>query len=163
MFDPSKFTAQKAKPLPVFLLPEGFVRERRFVQRASRALVRGLHESGVVLLAGSDVGAPHVYPGASLHDELERLAACGLNPLEALRTATTAPAVFLHWEDQLGSIAPGRAADLVLLDGNPLEDIANVRRVHAVITRGMLLDREALDGLLSRPEVEAATEESVGR
>ncbi len=145
--------------LPVDALPEGFVRERRIVHRAATRLVGGLHARGVTILAGSDVGAPHVHPGSSLHDELEALVACGLTPAEALRAATRAPAVTFGLADQLGQIVPGRIADLVLLDADPLEDIGAVRRVHAVFVRGAVLDRQALDGML---EAAASRDEPAG-
>jgi imidazolonepropionase-like amidohydrolase len=64
----------------------------------------------------------------------------GLTPLAALQAATIAPARFFHATDSLGTVAPGQVADLVVLDANPLDDIANTRRIHAVIAHGVLRD-----------------------
>jgi imidazolonepropionase-like amidohydrolase len=73
--------------------------------------------------------------------------AIGLTPREALHTATVAPPRFFGLADQDGTIAPGRRADLVLLDTNPLEGLATLRRPQMVIAGGRVLDRAALDGL----------------
>ncbi|MFD8496634.1 amidohydrolase family protein [Amycolatopsis sp. NPDC059657] len=100
----------------------------------SLRLVGELHRAGVPLLAGTDT----FVPGHSLHDELGLLVRAGLTPLEALRAATVAPARFLGVEDRFGAIAPGMTADLVLLQANPLDDIANTRTVRAVILGGAL-------------------------
>ena len=108
------------------------------------------------MLAGSDSPNPYVYPGFSLHDELGLLVHAGLTPAEALRTATINPARFLGLTDSLGVVATGKVADLVLLDGNPLQDIANTKRIRAVIQDGRWMNRRALDGLLARAKAHAA-------
>ena len=79
----------------------------------------------------------------------------GMTPLAALQTATVNPARYLGREMTLGTIASGKSADLVLLDANPLEDVANVRRIRAVITAGRFLDRGALDQLLAQAKAAA--------
>jgi imidazolonepropionase-like amidohydrolase len=112
-------------------------------------LVGQINRAGVPILAGTDFPNPWVYPGFSLHDELGLLVRAGLTPAEALRTATINPARFLGLTDSLGVVAKGKVADLVLLDGNPLDDIANTKRISAVIQGGRVLDRQALDGLLA--------------
>jgi hypothetical protein len=112
--------------------------------------VAEMRRAGIPILAGSDVGAPLVVPGLSLHDELELLVRdAGLSPLDALRAATLLPARVLGLRD-VGTIAPGQLADLVLLDANPLAEIGAPRRIRAVVAAGRLLDRAALDGLLAR-------------
>ena len=114
-----------------------------------RRLVAALHEEDPsLLLLGSD--APQVFnvPGFSLHHELESIVAAGLSPYEALRTGTVHPAEFLDAEDEFGRIAPGLAADLVLVDGNPLEDVSAMRESAGVMVRGRWLDREELDARL---------------
>ncbi|HXG95491.1 MAG TPA: amidohydrolase family protein [Gemmatimonadales bacterium] len=120
------------------------------------ALVGPMNRAGVPLLAGTDCPNPYVYPGFSLHDELGLLVRAGLTPAEALRTATINPARFLGVTDSLGSVATGKVADLVLLEANPLDDIANTKRIRAVIRGGRLLDRAALNQLLARAETLAA-------
>ena len=101
------------------------------------------------ILAGTDAGVEFSYPGFSLHDELGMLVQAGLSPLDALRAATIEPARFFGREDSAGSIRVGRQADLVLLDRDPLADIAATRAIAAVVLRGRMLDRPALDSLLS--------------
>lgn len=109
------------------------------------AAVHDLQQAGVPLLAGTDVGVlPLLYPGKSLQDELVRLVDCGLTPAQALQTATLNPARLLGRERDLGTVAVGKLADLVVLDANPLADIANVRRVHWVVADGRLYDARAL-------------------
>jgi len=99
-----------------------------------RRIILALHQSGAGLLLGSD--APQVFnvPGFSLHHELKFVVAAGLTPFEALQTGTINAAEFLG--TNTGTVAVGREADLVLLDANPLADIANSRRVHGVMVRG---------------------------
>jgi hypothetical protein len=111
---------------------------------------RLLHKAGVVLLAATDVGIPMLVPGLSLHEELALLVEAGLTPLEALRTATVNPARVLGLADSLGTIEAGKLADLVLLDANPLADIANTRRIRAVVADGRLFRRADLDQLLAK-------------
>lgn len=113
-------------------------------------MLRRMARAGVGMLAGSDASnEPFVYAGASLHDELELLVEAGLSPLQALQAATLNPARYLGATDSLGTVATGRVADLVLLDANPLNDIRNTTRIRAVVLNGRLLDRPALDALLS--------------
>jgi adenine deaminase len=122
------------------------------VYKKNLELVGMMRQSGVELLAGTDVGNPYCMPGFSLHDELALLVQAGLTPAEALQSATLNPARFLGKEADLGGIAPGQIADLVLLDANPLDDIGNTKRINAVVVNGGLLDRVALDRLLSKVE-----------
>jgi imidazolonepropionase-like amidohydrolase len=121
-------------------------------------LVGRLNRAGVQMLAGSDCPNPFVYPGFSLHDELGLLVRSGLTPAEALRTATINPATFLGLTDSLGTVASGKVADLVLLDANPLTDIANTKRIRAVIQGGHLLNRGALDAMLAGARARAAAD-----
>jgi imidazolonepropionase-like amidohydrolase len=110
-------------------------------------IVLALHRGGVTILAGTDAWAVYDFPGSDLHSELWHLVQAGLTPLEALRTATLAPARFLKVADSLGSIVPGKLADLVLLDGNPLDDIRNTERIRGVVADGRYLDLAALEAL----------------
>lgn len=113
-----------------------------------RKLILALHRSGAGLLLGSD--APQVFnvPGFSIHRELALLVAAGLTPFEALQTGTVYPASFLNIEQIVGTVQVGLEADLVLLDANPLEDIANSRRIHGVMRNGQWLSRQDLDRML---------------
>ena len=113
-----------------------------------RALIRELHNAGAGILLGSD--APQVFnvPGFSLHRELELMVAAGLTPYEALRAGTANVAQFLGL--RTGVIETGREADLVMLDSNPLEDIASTRRIHGVMVRGRWYPAAGIDTLLER-------------
>jgi len=95
-----------------------------------------LHRTGVELLAGTDVGFPYIFPGSSLHEELALMVQAGLTPMEALQTATRNPAKYLGLLDSLGTIEKGKIANLVLLEGNPLVDIGNTRRIAVVMLKG---------------------------
>jgi imidazolonepropionase-like amidohydrolase len=116
---------------------------------ASMQDIRAFAAAGVRILAGTDAGSVLIYPGFSLHEELALLVEAGLSPRQALWSATAGPAQFAGMADSVGSIAVGRVADLVLLDGDPLADIANTRRIRAVIQRGRAYGRATLDSLLA--------------
>ncbi len=107
------------------------------------------HRAGVPILASTDASFanPWLFHGFSLLDELDLYVKIGLNPREALYTATVAPPRFFGLTDQDGTLAPGRRADLVLLDANPLENLSTLRRPLAVIVGGRVLDRQALDDM----------------
>jgi imidazolonepropionase-like amidohydrolase len=107
-----------------------------------------MHDAGVPMGAGTDTPIGLSVPGYSLHSELEMLVRAGLSPLEALEAATLRPAGFFGLEGEMGTIEPGRLADLVLLSGNPLEDITQTRSIQAVVTKGRLLGRSDLDALV---------------
>jgi hypothetical protein len=119
-------------------------------------MIGAMHRAGVPFMSGTDT-APGVYivPGFSLHDELANFVEAGFTPMESLQTATSNPARFLGMEASLGSVEPGKIADLVLLDANPLFDIRNTQRIDAVIVNGRLFDRAALDQILMRVEFTA--------
>jgi imidazolonepropionase-like amidohydrolase len=127
--------------------PDDLPLQRRMFQKRLE-IVALLHRRGVPLLAGTDMGLPWVYPGLSLHDELGWLVRAGLTPAEALRTATLNPAIYFGRTADLGTVAAGKLADLVLLDADPLTDIGNTRRVSAVVLNGQLFDRSTIDKLL---------------
>ena len=126
------------------------------LDRATLAAARG---AGVPILASTDASFanPFIFHGYSLHNELDHYVDdLGMTPREALYSATVAPAAVLGLADQNGSIAPGRRADLVILDADPLEGLDVLRRPSAVIANGRVFDREALealrDGLLASAE-----------
>jgi imidazolonepropionase-like amidohydrolase len=94
-------------------------------------------------LAASGAAVKGTMPGISLHTELEMLVRLGLSPREALATATNNYALQFGW-NELGLIAPGRRADVLVVDGDPTVSIWNARRISGLIVDGNLLDREAL-------------------
>jgi hypothetical protein len=108
-----------------------------------------LQRAGVGLLAGTDAPRAFITPGFALHDELALLVDAGLTPLQSLRTATYNAAAFLGALDSLGTVREGMVADLVLLNGDPLVDIRNTRRISAVIANGRVFDSSARAALLS--------------
>jgi hypothetical protein len=103
-----------------------------------------LHRAGVPLLAGTDSPEPYCPPGFSLHLELELLVESGLTPAAALQAATINNARSLKQADNLGSIAPGKLADLVILSADPTADIRNTRKIERVIRSGRVCDPQAL-------------------
>lgn len=137
-------------PAPVL---EGFRQAGDLVDPSSAALrerfgsilsaVGALHEAGVRVLAGTDAGTPGTWHGVAIHRELELLVHAGLTPREALRSATGAAAEFLNRTD-LGQVAPGRRADLVLVEGRPDEAIRATRAIHWVMVGGRVVDREQI-------------------
>jgi len=126
--------------------------KRSFPQQLE--LVREMHRAGVGMLAGTDTGALDCVAGFALHDELQLLVRAGLTPMEALQSATRNPARCLNRLAELGTVERGKLADLVLLDANPLDDIRNTTKIHAVIANGRMLTQADLRHLLI--EVEAA-------
>jgi imidazolonepropionase-like amidohydrolase len=106
----------------------------------SLKLTGRLHRGGVPLMAGSDL----VVPGHSMFRELELLVRAGLSPLEAVRAATLVPARAFGMEGELGTVEAGKRADLILVQGNPLDSISHIRRVKYVVTRGRIYDCAAL-------------------
>ena len=122
--------------------------DRRAAERVwdrYREMVRLMRDAGVPILAGTDQ-APD---GASLHRELELLVEAGLSPAEAIAAATSQATAFLGLIDELGTVEEGKRADLVLLDGDPLADITNTRRIAAVVVGGVLLNRTELQRLVA--------------
>jgi hypothetical protein len=111
-------------------------------------LVGILHEAGVPLLAGTDPPNPFVLHGFAIHEELQYLVDAGLNPYQALVTATRAPAEFLGELDEFGTIEVGKRADLVLLDANPLDDISATRQIAGVVLQGTWRPTSELDEIL---------------
>jgi imidazolonepropionase-like amidohydrolase len=116
--------------------------------RTQQQLVRRMNRSGAKFLAGTDAACQGGLPGFSLHSELALLVEAGLSPLGALQSATLNPARYFAAEESSRLVAPAARADLLLLDANPLEEISNSRRIHAVVLGGKLLLRADLDRLL---------------
>jgi len=104
-------------------------------------VIRALSDAGVKILTGTDASNPGAFQGYSVHRELELLVDAGLTHWQALRAATTAPRDFL--EARWG-VSIGDEATFVVLDGSPLDDIRNTKRIHMVVQRGTVVDREEL-------------------
>ena len=118
-------------------------------------VIGAMHRAGVKMLAATDAIVWYVFPGFSLHDELELFVKAGFTPMEALQTATRNPATYLGLIDMVGTVDAGKKADLVLLEANPLENISNTRRINAVIVNGKLIPRVSLDKMLKEAEAAA--------
>lgn len=143
---------------------EGWVEaKRRFQARddfqpgAAKALVelrqeltRALHAAGAPIALGSDAPQFFNVPGFSIHHELRMMVATGLTPYQVLATGTREPARYFGTPDAFGTVAPGRRADLLLLEANPLEDVANVQRRTGVMVRGQWLPEEEIQARLAR-------------
>ena len=130
--------------------------QKRYKKELS--LLGDMQDKGVKMLAGTDYANPYCYPGFSLHTELQILVEGGLSNLEALQTATYNPAVFFGRQSEIGNVTPGMQADLVLLDANPLEDIANTQKIASVFLGGKYLDKASLDKLLTTSKALAKEE-----
>ena len=112
-------------------------------------LTKLLSDSGVQLLTGTDGGWLSA-PGLTLREEFGELATAGLGPLKILAMATINAAEYLGRTDSMGTVEPGRDADLVLLDANPLESVANLHAISAVVRAGTYHSRQDLDALRTR-------------
>ncbi len=110
-------------------------------------VIKLFKQNGVKMLAGSDLGGIWVIPGFSLHQEFQELARAGLTPLEILQMATLNGAEFLRRESTMGAVEPGKNADLVLLDANPLVDVANLGTISSVFLRGKYFSKADLDAM----------------
>ena len=101
--------------------------------------------NGVKMMTGTEVSSTLIIPGFSMHREFQELAAAGLSPLEILQMSTLNPAQFLGREATMGSVDEGKTADLVVLDANPLVDIANFAKISGVVLKGRYFSQTALD------------------
>ncbi len=133
-------------------------------------LTRTYDECGVKMMTGSDFGGGWVIPGISLHQEFDLLEQAGLTPLRILQMTTLNGAKFLKRESTMGSVEQGKEANLVLLDGNPVESSQNLHRIHAVVRAGSLYPKQALESLkdqvagrmmASQPDLDDAVDQSI--
>ncbi len=118
-------------------------------------LIGKMNEKGVKFIAGTDFPNPYVFPGFSLHDELSLMVKGGMPALDALRSATINPAIFMKKTADFGSVEVGKIASLILLNKNPLENIENTKSIETVIIRGIVYNRKALDLMLEQAKSNA--------
>ena len=123
------------------------VKRIAYALKQKQKIANAMHQAGVLLCAGTDSGgtALSIVPGFGLHRELQLLVQSGLSPAEALRTATVNPGSFFGRVRPFGFLEAGAKADLVLLEKNPLEDIANTLSIAGVVLNGRWLDRKELE------------------
>jgi imidazolonepropionase-like amidohydrolase len=136
-------------PMPTDVPPNADVVGRAILEKRLTQ-VAAMRRAGVRILTGTDAPLRNSPPGFGLHEEFVLLARGGMSPFEILRAATYEPAAFFNLLDSAGTVAPGKYADLVLLDANPLENIRNTTRVFAVIANGQFLDSRRRRELLER-------------
>ncbi|WP_407353974.1 amidohydrolase family protein [Luteimonas sp. R10] len=120
---------------------------RRLVE-VRRQLTKALHDGGAPIALGSDAPQFFNVPGFSIHHEMAMMVAAGLTPYEVLVTGTRNPALYFGTPDAFGTVAPGRRADLILLQANPLDDIGNVRKRAGVMVRGRWLPEDEIQARL---------------
>lgn len=123
----------------------GFIGEVKAIVDFNRQLIPAFAAAGIPVLAGTDSGVPGIVPGFALHDELEAMARAGLDNRKVLEGATRLPAQWLGVAADRGTVETGKRADLLLLDADPMADVANTRRISAVILGGRYLPRADLD------------------
>ena len=133
------------------------VAERHKEYELSVRVLPMLVKAGIPIMAGTDAGYLNSfnYPGWGLHDELDRYVEAGLTPQQALTTATITGPRFLGRAGRYGSVSAGKAADLLILNANPLRSIKATRAINAVVLHGRLLDRAALDAMLTEAKRKA--------
>jgi hypothetical protein len=134
------------------------IARRHAVYEKNASLVPMLQKAGVSILAGTDAGFLNSfnYPGIGLHDELKIYVDAGLSPLHALRASVVNGPRFLGHADRYGAVAAGKAADILILDRNPLADIMATRAIGGVVLKGQYFDRKALDEMLKKATEAAA-------
>ena len=110
------------------------------------------------ILAGTDAGFLNSfnYPGIGLHDELQVFVDGGLTPLQALQASVINGPRFLGKTEHYGAVAAGKTADILILDQNPLADIAATRKIHGIVLKGRYFDRTALDEMLKNAREQVA-------
>jgi imidazolonepropionase-like amidohydrolase len=112
-------------------------------------MVKGMNQAGVPLMVGTDLMCPGILPGFSVHEEMVTWQEAGIPAVDVLRSASLVPAQFMGLGKRLGSVSVGKSASLVLVRGNPLEDIRNAQMIEAVFLRGQYFNRQDLDRILA--------------
>jgi imidazolonepropionase-like amidohydrolase len=152
-----KLWQEMADQFPTVVTPDRRAMLKQFWKLQLR-LTKLLEDTGVPMMAGTDAGGAGHWEisGVALHQEFDLLHQAGLKPLAILQMTTLNGAKFLHREDHMGSVAVGKDADLVLLDGNPVASEANLHRVNAVVRSGNFYAKDALEKLKQDAEKRAA-------
>jgi imidazolonepropionase-like amidohydrolase len=114
----------------------------RFKQRVANTKI--LFDAGILIAAGTDAAYPGLFHGEGLHHELELLVEAGLTPLEAITAATRNAARFVSAENEWGTLAPGKRADILVVNGRPDRDIRDTRKIELLMQRGKIVDRDKL-------------------
>ena len=127
-------------------IPPDKFKTMRAILAFQKKIVKGLSDAGVRIMLGTDSSwnLPFVIAGFSVHEELKELVDAGLTPYQALRAATVNPAEFLHASGEFGTVSVGKRADLILVAGNPLQNINNASRLSGVMLRGEWLPNTEL-------------------
>jgi Amidohydrolase family len=127
----------------------------RGIFSADKKIVGAMFRAGVPMMAGTDAMNPYCFPGFSLHDELAMLVESGVTPLAAVQMATINPAKFMDRTADLGTVEPGKLANLVLLRADPLADIHNTTQIEAVWLEGKYFNHEALSEIMEKAKENA--------
>ncbi len=112
-------------------------------------LLGAMNEAGARILMGTDAPQQFSVPGFSIHEELKRMTEAGMTPYEVYRTGTVAVGEYFEDQDNFGTIATGQRADLMLLNENPLEDVAHIKHPAGVMVRGQWVSDEAIQSRLA--------------
>ena len=139
--------------------PDFDLAESRRLIAARMRILEALHDGRVRILMGTDAPQQFSVPGFSLHREIRRMTQAGMSPYEVLVTGTRNVGEYFANEDDFGTVAPGKRADLVLLRANPLEDVRNVDTIEGVMVEGRWLPRAEIDRRLQAVAVGYAGQE----
>lgn len=145
---PSSIKEERWKVREAYWKNPPLASSRKKYKEIRMKMTKALYQAGVKLMAGSDSPEWFLVQGFSIHDELETFVSCGLSPYAALETATKNPAAYLGILGQRATIEPGKDADLLLLEANPLENISNTRLVAGVMKGQHWFSKAELKGFL---------------
>jgi imidazolonepropionase-like amidohydrolase len=137
-------TSNKIPVDPTLDIYEAMIKEEpqyQYLWPKALQLTKMLYDNGVTILSGTDIPNFDLIPGASLHHELEILVEADIPPLEVIKIATRNGAQALGIEEDVGTIKPGKQADMIILPDDPVDDISNTRKIEAVISDGQFVNR----------------------
>jgi len=133
--------ASLAEPMKPLFLNTGtddsnMIKRGKIIMKDFKDIVNALYKDSITIVAGTDMG----FPGYSVFRELELYVESGLTPMQAIETATITPAQVMKIDATEGSVNEGKNADVIIVDGNPLENIREIRKVQTVIKDGNIYD-----------------------